>query len=371
MSSPLLSIDVLGPLRVQVDGAEIAVGGPKQRSVLAMLVLAQGNVVSVDRLIDGVWGDEAHDRAIATLQVYVSNLRKLFAAAGESDLIASQRPGYLMTAEFLGVDLLRFRQAAADARKCFEQGSMAPASAAAAMAVGMWRGDALSDLTSEPFAESGLVALDEERLAVTELWFDADLAVGRHRESLAALDATVRDYPLRERFRAQQMLALYRSGRQADALAVFRETRALLIEELGIEPSPELRELEGRILDQDPALDDRVSVDRSPVVDVERTIRATSSMLRAVLVLADGVRLELGHQRWVLGRHPECDVVIDDGQVSRRHAEIRPTSSGYELVDLDSTNGVTVNDERVTRTELDPGDRIAVGSMSMSFEVER
>jgi DNA-binding SARP family transcriptional activator len=239
---------LLGPLEVVSEReGPIALGGAKQRSLLAVLLLQANEVVSTDRLIDQLWGAEPPATAAKSIQVYVSRLRK---ALGEERLV-TRPPGYVLRVESSDVDLGRFEQLVSEA------GRAAPDSAARKLgdSLALWRGPALADLAYEPFAQVEIARLEEMRLAVLEQRIDADLALGRHAELVAELDALVSRHPLRERLRAQLMLALYRSARQAEALDAYRAARRELQEGLGLDPSGELQQLEQAILRHDPELD--------------------------------------------------------------------------------------------------------------------
>jgi DNA-binding SARP family transcriptional activator len=227
---------VLGALEVVADGRPVELGGSKQRSVLAMLVLRAGNVVSTDALIDGLWGESPPATAAKSHQVYVSRLRK---ALGE-DTIVTRAPGYLLAATADQTDIGRFERLVDDAR------NEAPDAAAAKLkdALQLWRGGAPADVSDEPFARAEVARLEESRLGALEDRIDADLAHGNHAAVVAELEGLVRTHPYRERLRGQLMLALYRSGRQADALEAYRDARSTLAQELGIEPGQDLRELE-------------------------------------------------------------------------------------------------------------------------------
>jgi DNA-binding SARP family transcriptional activator/streptogramin lyase len=236
---------ILGPLEVEDDGRVLALGGAKQRALLAFLVLHANEAVSRDRLIDELWPESAPETAATAVQVYVSHLRK---ALGR-DVIVTQAPGYLIRVEDGELDLARFEQLATRAR------TETPAHAADTLraALSLWRGPALTELGAS-FARPERAHLEEQRLAALEHRIDADLELGRHGQLVPELERLVYEHPLRERLRGQLMLALYRSGRQAEALDVYRSGRRLLDDELGLEPGAELRRLERAILEQDPAL---------------------------------------------------------------------------------------------------------------------
>jgi DNA-binding SARP family transcriptional activator len=244
---------ILGPLEVVDGGRVLPLGGSRQRTLLALLLTRANEVVSTDRLIDELWGEQPPRTALNALHYHVSQLRKVL---GGTDAIVTQDPGYLIRVGPNELDLLRFERLVDEARR-------APPDLAARLlrdALGLWRGPALADLAGERFAQAEALRLEELRLGALEQRFEADLALGRHAELVGELEALVREHPLRERLRAQLMRALYSSGRQAEALTVYRDTRNLLVDELGIEPSPALQELEKAILRHDRALAPAVGV---------------------------------------------------------------------------------------------------------------
>ena len=247
----MLEVRLLGPLEVRRDGQLLKLGGAKPRTLLADLALHLGETVSIDRLIDDLWGEHPPDSAQHAVEVYVSQLRK---ALGPPALL-TRPPGYALTLEDERVDLTRFAQRAAEGHALLEQD---PDTAAAILreALALWRGPAFAEFTFEPFAQIEIARFEELRQQCLEDRIEADLAAGRFADLIPELEALTRAEPRRERLRAQLMRALYRGGRSADALAVFRATRESLAEELGIEPGPELRELERAILRQDKSLDE-------------------------------------------------------------------------------------------------------------------
>jgi DNA-binding SARP family transcriptional activator len=246
--APDLSIYVLGPLAVLSNGIDVRLGGPKQRTVLALLVAEVGKPVSVDALIDGVWGDEPTTGARSTLQTYVSNLR---AAIG--DVIVRDDGGYRLVADPDNVDAVEFERAVEHASALVESD---PAEAARRLraALALWRGHPYADVPGPFPLELEARRLEELRLRAVETRIEAELALGRHAQLIAELEVLCEEFPVYERFRAQHMLALYRSGRQAEALRAYQKTRAYLAEELGLEASAQLQELERRILNQEPSL---------------------------------------------------------------------------------------------------------------------
>lgn len=244
---------ILGPLVVTIDGAEVQLGGTKEKSVFVLLALRAGEVVSSDYLIDQLWGEEPPPSAANTLQTYVSRLRKVLHASGVQVLL-TRRPGYLLEMADDDIDARRFENLARAGRRSLADGDAAVASQTLLEALDLWRGRVLSDFEAEEFASAEIRRLDELRLATLEARIRADLESGRHQEVIPELEALVRRDPLREGLWASLMLALYRDGRQADALRAYQEARQILAEELGIDPGPELQQLEGMMLRQDPGL---------------------------------------------------------------------------------------------------------------------
>jgi YVTN family beta-propeller protein len=242
---------VLGPLQVLADDRQIALGAAQQREVLAILLLHRGEVVSVDRIVDELWGERPPGRATKTVQVYVSRLRK---ALGDGVLV-TRGGGYALDLTGESVDADRFSRLADEGRKALDDGDPRGAHEALTAALALWRGPALADLAYEPFAQNEATRLEELRLVARENRAEADLALGHHAELVPELEALVRAHPTRERLREELMLALYRSGRQVEALESYRDARRTLDEELGLEPGPRLQQLERSILTHDPAIE--------------------------------------------------------------------------------------------------------------------
>jgi predicted ATPase/DNA-binding SARP family transcriptional activator len=250
-----MRFEILGPLTVADGGRPIAVPGAKPRTLLVMLVLHAGRVVPADRLVDGLWGEHLPADPANALQALVSRLRRALDPGGELGLLRSHPPGYLLAADPEQVDAVRFERLAAEGHAALATGRPDAAAALLAEGLALWRGPALADVADEPFAGGEVARLTELRLAAVEDRIEADLALGRHAAVVGELEALVAEHPLRERLRGQLMRALYRSGRQAEALEAYRRTRTLLGEELGLDPSQELQRLEAAMLAQDAGLD--------------------------------------------------------------------------------------------------------------------
>src|SRR5215218_5904948 len=241
---------ILGPVEVRDDGRVVRLGGGKQRAVLALLLLNANRVVASERMIELLWGERPPPTAATALHGHISTLRK---ALGP-DVIATRPPGYVLETAIGELDLERFEWLWAEGRDALERGDSARGAERLRAALALWRGEALSDIGFEPFVQAEAARLEGLRLDAVQDRIEADLATGRGTELVGELERLVAAEPLRERLWAQLMLALYRSGRQAEALDAYRRARHALVSELGIEPGPELRDLERRILAHDPTL---------------------------------------------------------------------------------------------------------------------
>jgi DNA-binding SARP family transcriptional activator len=359
---------ILGPLEAEQDGRLVPLGGRKQRALLALLLLHANAVVPRDRLIDEIWGDEPPETARTALQVHVSQLRK--ALGGEH--IETRAPGYRVRTEPDALDLERFERLVAEGRDALAGGDAERSADALREALALWRGTPLAELGEVPFAPRECLRLEDLRLAALEERVEADLQLGQNARLVPELEGLVREHPLRERLRGQLMLALYRCGRQADALEVYRSGRRLLDEELGLKPDDELQRLERAILNHDPSLESpvvsgvrRPSVaqrrrassraeapvppDSVAVIDLQR-----SGVVGHVLVGRRPVAVAIGHGSvWVAN--------ADDGTVSRIHPDrcevIRTIGIGAPAIDLAvATDAVWVaNGSAGTVSRVDPG----------------
>jgi len=245
----VLRFNLLGPLEALRDDAPIVLGPRKQRAVLALLLLHANRVVPTERLIDDLWGDSPPETARAALQVYVAGLRKALGDDGAA--LRTTAPGYVLELQPGSLDLERFASLRAEARAATDNARKAEH---LHDALALWRGVPLAELGNEPFAATAVVQLNQLRRGALEERINAELALGRQAELIDELDGLVAEHPHHEPFRVQLMLALYRAGRQADALAAYRAAREAFMNELGLEPGAELKALERAVLDQDPAL---------------------------------------------------------------------------------------------------------------------
>lgn len=365
------SFGVLGPLLLERDGGPSSIGGLKPRVVLAMLLMNVGRVVSVQRLVDGLWGDAPPDGVSNTLQVHVSQLRRRLVDTDAA--VVTQPPGYLLQVAPGRLDLLRFEELSQQARDRAASGHLSDAAALMHDALGLWRGAPLEDLDSGPFADSARAFLEERRLGAVDDRLQLLLDLRRDREVVEACEEILTAHPLRESVWEKLILSLYRSGRQAESLARYRECRSTLLDELGVEPMPRLRLLEQQILNHDRRLDPGPRGTGALVVPVRERTRSSgtatvvrSNRLDAVLVLEDGATVPLS-DRVVLGRQPDCDVVLDDASVSRRHAEIRLANGRHVLLDLSSTNGTWRAGEPVMQHCLSDDDVFSIGDRVLRY----
>jgi DNA-binding SARP family transcriptional activator/WD40 repeat protein len=240
---PAVEYLVLGPVEVLVEGAPVALGGPKQRAVVAVLVAAAGRPVAVGSLLQAIYGEDASASNRPTLHTYVSNLRHVL-----GDVILRRGDGYLLDSTASTVDAVTFEDSY---RAAVAMAGAEDVAGRLRQVLAMWRGHPYADVEAHGYLDGEITRLAELRLSAIEARIDADLRTGRHGEVVAELDALTVEHPFREHLRALHMLALYRSGRQAEALRAFGRTREVLVEDLGLDPSPELRDLERRILAQD------------------------------------------------------------------------------------------------------------------------
>ncbi|MDQ3964516.1 MAG: ABC transporter substrate-binding protein [Actinomycetota bacterium] len=307
----MIKFRILGSLEAVRDDKPIRLGGRKQRTLLAYLVLHANEVVTNSQLVDALWGDDPPNTATQTIHVYVSQVRKTLDNGDGSDApLATEGAGYVLRIAPADIDLAGFQAAVKEGKAAAEKGAVEEAVALLRIAMGMWRGPALGDLAGEAALQAEATRLDEMRRGVMEELVDMELVQGRHAELIGELRALAADDPLRERFRAQLMLALYRQGRQAQALEVYDETRRLLAAELGIDPGRDLQTLHGQILRQDSTLDlpPRRAAANSSQPDVRQPVpppaRATRRV-RVIVALAVAVAVLIGAAAiWASSRTP-------------------------------------------------------------------
>ena len=322
---------ILGPLEVRIDSGEpVALGGLRQQALLAVLALHPNEVVSTDRLVDELWGETPPQTAVHTVQVFVSRLRNGLGVAGER--LVTRAPGYVLSIGAEEIDAGRCELLYERARAALSSSRAAEAAALLRDAQALWRGPPLSEFTYEPFAQATIARLEELRLSCREELIEAELALGRHAELIPQLEAFVREQPFRERPRGQLMLALYRCGRQAEALDAFQQARRTLVDELAVEPSSALRELEQAMLRQDASLEapgpdpaveqerehehgqpqEQTPPDRPPDEDLS-TVRKTATVLVAKFATSAHADPEVARQAFASARRRAQEIVDRHG----------------------------------------------------------
>jgi predicted ATPase/DNA-binding SARP family transcriptional activator len=295
-----MEIALLGPLLATRDGRPLELGGTQPRLLLALLALDPGRVVGADRLIDGIWGERLPSEPANALQVVVSRLRR---ALAPDQPVLSLPPGYLLAVDPELVDAVRFERLAAAGRAAAAAGRAEQAAELLKQALELWRGDALADFPGSPAARAAATRLEELRLAALEDRIEVDIALGRQAQLVGELHALVEREPLRERLHAQLMRALYATGRQADALAAYQRARAVLAERAGLDPGPELRRLQQRLLAQDPALPTAPELSAAEATAPEPVERPpVPSNLPAALTSFVGRQEEIAQVGELLGR---------------------------------------------------------------------
>ncbi len=273
---------ILGPLEVRHEGRPVHIGGAKERALLAFLLLHAGEPVSVDRLIDELWGDSPPATARKSVQVRVAGLRR----AVRGNVLLTRGDAYLVRLEPNQLDLHRFEQLLSDGSDALVAGDPSAAVMTLREALALWRGPALADFAYESFAQPAIARLEELRAHALELRIEAQLELGLHARVIAELEDLVAAHPFRERLRGQLMLALYRDGRQAEALDVYRRTREEFIAELGIEPGPTLQKLQQAILRQDPSLDRPIAAPERSILVAPQDARRLAELVAVAESLA-------------------------------------------------------------------------------------
>jgi len=318
---------ILGPIEAHLDGERVNLGGPKQRGLLAMLLLEANDVVSRDRLIEGLWGERAPATASRSIDSYVSRLRGVLG----SKRIERVAPGYRIRTERGELDLNRFEILLENGRRHAHEGDPRSASRALHAATALWRGTPLADLLYEPFAATEVARLEERRALAVEERVEADLALGGGAELVGQLERLVLEHPFRERLVAALMLALYRAGRQKDALGAYEVGRRRLVTELGLEPGLDLQMMQRRILEHDPSLDappiDATEEDRPEPRPATRTRAAVTAAVAAVAISA-AIGIVLG----TTGTNASQNAEVANGLVALRTDSGDPSVS----VDLDA-----------------------------------
>lgn len=357
---------LLGPMELTIDGVVRPTGGPKQRAVLAYLVVNANHPVSVDALAQAVWEDAHPPDVRVSLHTIVSNLRKPLREAGldARAILAQVGAGYRITVPEGGCDVQRFHAQRQTGLQALAEGRFPLASKILAEALSQWRGPVLADLRGLGFADAYAAVLDDDRLGVIEARADADIARGRAEAAISELSLLVSAHPLREPLWERLITALYADGRQTDALDALRRLRTTLADELGIDPSPHIRALEAQILRQDPLGAPGAVSARHATTVIEHSAWGRA----AVLYDRAGHTYPVTGPYTTIGRLPDNDVVLAHVKVSRHHAVILDTGHAHVVKDLQSSNGVFLDGVRVDeRAELPDGAVLRIGGIELTF----
>lgn len=369
-----LEIGLLGPLEMSVDGALVPLGTPKQRAVLAMLLINRNRPVGVDALITGVWDEWPPSGARASIHSYVSNLRKLLSGAGidPRTVLAAAPPGYRLSISDDTCDLGRFISEKTAGVHAAAAGRFEQASRHLSGALAHWRGPVLDDLRDCQFVDSFATALVEEKILAHTALAEAEIACGRASAVITELEALTLEHPYREPLWAQLITAYYLTDRQSDALAAYRRVKATLADDLGIDPGPTLRDLNELILRQEP-LDAKKSAKTTAtgtITVLDQRTKVSGQQAFAYLYDASGRRYPLQATATRIGRLRDNDIVLDSANVSRHHAVIIDTGTSYIINDLRSSNGVHVQHERIrSAATLNDGDHIRICDHEFTFQV--
>ena len=348
MNSSQVDFAVLGPLELTVGDTPVSLGSRKQRAVLAMLVINRNRVVGSEALIDAVWGQRARQEARASLHTYVSNLRRLLNDAGVDGrtVLAAAPMGYRLTVPDIDCDIGRFVSEKTAGLRAAAAGRFDLASRHLSAGLAEWRGRVLEDIADFEFVTSFAAALVDDKVDVHTAHAEVEIACGRGSSVIGALEGLIAEHPYREPLWAQLIIAYYIAERQSDALDAYRRLKTALSEDLGIDPGPTVQELHGRILRQE-VLDVRRAAVTAAASTLGRRTTATGRAAVARLHALSGQVYPLIGAATRIGRLADNDVVLDDAEVSRHHAVVSDTGTGFVITDLRSANGVHVQDRRI------------------------
>lgn len=374
MEATRLSFGLLGPLLVTAAGGTVGLGSPKQRAVLAMLLINRNRTVGTESLIDATWDQSPVPAARTSIHAYVSHLRRLLGGAGADShqMLASAPPGYRLCVPDGDCDLDRFITSKAEGLRAAAAGRFEQASRHLSAALSEWRGPVLDDLRGFAFVEAFSTALEEDHMVVHVARAEAEIACGRANAIIGELEGLAGRHPYHEPLWAQLITAYYVTERQSDALEAYRRLKATLAEDLGIDPGPTVTALQERILRQE-RLDTKQSA-RTTASSAMATAHTASSRNIVVARLRDSAGRHYPVQAAVtrIGRLPDNDIVLNDHDVSRHHAVIIDTGGSFVIADLQSANGVHVQHRRLRPSAtLADGDRISICSHEFTFEVQR
>jgi len=359
---------------MRVGGTEVPLGTPKQRAVLAMLVINRNRPVSIESLLGAAWDQWPPAGARATLHSYVSNLRRLIGGGGADarTVLVSVPPGYRLYAREIDCDIGRFVISKSAGMQAAAEGHFEEASRRLAAALAEWRGPVLEDLRQFHFVDAFATAVAEDKIVAHTARVEAEIACGRAYAVISQLEMLAAEHPYHEPLWAQLITAYYLSERQSEALGAFSRLKAILAGDLGVDPGPRVCELQARILRQEP-----LDVKKAAMRTAERAV--TSMQLRtvghlesatALLRDASGRSYPLCAAATTIGRLADNDIVLDDASVSRHHAVIIDTGTNFVVSDLRSANGVWVRQRRIRGSAmLADGDRIGISDHEFTLEI--
>ncbi|OBF36224.1 regulator [Mycobacterium sp. ACS1612] len=370
MTDNKIGFGVLGPLQVTIDGLPVALGTPKQRAVLAMLVMNRNRPVAIDSLITAAWEQWPPSEARASLHSYISNLRRLLGDA--RSMLENAPPGYRLTAADSACDIGRFVIEKTAGVQAAAAGRFEEASRHLTAALAEWRGAVLEDLRDFQFVDAFATALTEDKVVAHTARAEAEIACGRGYAVIGELESLTAEHPYREPLWAQLITAYYLAERQSEALDAYQRLKTTLADDLGIDPGPTVRALHERILRQEP-LDAKKAAKTTAahtVHDIKLRTEVNASRAQASLRAADGRVYPLLAAATRIGRLPDNDIVLADANVSRHHAVIIDTGTSFVITDLRSANGVDVGNQRIRGTAtLVDGDRVRICAHEFTFEI--
>ena len=369
-----LGFGVLGPLQMTVDGTPVALGTPKQRAVLAMLVINRNRPVGIESLITAAWEQWPPAEARASLHSYVSNLRRLLSKNGidPRSVLVSAPPGYRLNVAETACDIGRFIVEKNAGVQAAVAGKFESASRHLTAALAEWRGPVLDDLVDLQFVDAFAAALVEDKVLVHTAMAEAEIACGRAYAVIGELEALTAEHSYREPLWAQLITAYYLTERQSDALDAYRRLKDTLAEDLGIDPGPTLQALHARILRQEP-LDIKSSAKATAartIVSIDQRTAVGAQHAVGCLREKSGSTHSLTAAATRIGRQSDNDMVLDDASVSRHHAVIIDTGTSFVITDMKSANGVFIGDQRLRGSAtINHGDRIRICDYEFTFEV--
>ncbi|UDM35450.1 response regulator transcription factor EmbR [Mycobacterium ulcerans] len=370
-----LEFGLLGPLEMTIDGELVPLGTPKQRAVLAMLVINRNRPVGVDSLITALWEEWPPAGARASIHSYVSNLRKLLSGAGVDPraMLATAPPGYRLSIPDSTCDLGRFIAEKTAGVHAAAAGKFEQASQHLSRALAQWRGTVLDDLRDFQFVDAFATALVEDKILAHTAKAEAEIACGRAAAVITELEALTAEHPYREPLWTQLITAYYLTDRQSDALGAYRRVKTTLAEDLSIDPGPTLRALNERILRQEP-LDAKMNAKSTAVGTVtvldQRTMVSGQQAVAYLHTIASGHDYPIRTAATRIGRLSDNDIVLDSANVSRHHAVIIDTGTNYIINDLRSSNGVHVQHQRIRgAVTLNDGDHIRICDHDFTFQL--